>query len=423
MFTVALAATGMFFVPAMAAKTTTALPPGPPPDATVHDAALLVRHGEPQLALSTLRSHATDTDVSSMTAGLLALVGEPARAESLLTATLHPDTEDAATRFRTQLVRARLLLDAGRAQAALAVIADMDTLAVTPYAGYRDLVAGRAFAALGQYAQAARALERSRRNAPEAIRSDVDEARIQAYRALNQPRSALAVAEEATRGRRDPDAERRLLKMRFDLARETGEDAAAYAAARDLFAGYRRSAEALDCAKALASDANTDGMSDTLLLTLASVLQAQGRSDALHRVLRRLDARTLSATQSESQRLLWGEYHYLRGDYSRAIALARPGYSDAALRRRSMLLMARSFRRVGRAADAAGVYETYARAFPNDAVAAEALYTAASLYGDLRRDADRTRVLDQLRHAYPSTFHGWAASMARVRELEAAGDN
>jgi len=54
-------------------------------------------------------------------------------------------------------------------------------------------------------------------------------------------------------------------------------------------------------------------------------------------------------------------------------------------------------------------------------MAAEVLYTAASLYEQLEREDDRVRVLDQLRHAYPSTFHGWAASMERAKELDTAG--
>src|SRR6185436_20458250 len=97
-------------------------------------------------------------------------------------------------------------------------------------------------------------------------------------------------------------------------------------------------------------------------------------------VLRTLDVRALNAKQGEQERLLWSEYHFMNGDYSRAIALARPSYNDPELRRRSTLLMARAYKRVGRNADAAGMYEGYAGAFPNDNMAAEALYAAASLY-------------------------------------------
>jgi len=202
---------------------------------------------------------------------------------------------------------------------------------------------------------------------------------------------------------------------------EVGDDAAAVEAARRLFDGYGRSVEAEACAADVVARGVAQRSSSEFLLASAGVLQARGRGEPLHAVLRLLDARELSASQGEAHRLLWGEYHYLEGDFSRAIALARPGYADPALRRRSMLLMARSYKRVGRLADAATMYEGFAEAFPNDNLAAEALYSAASLYQRLNRGADRSRVLDELRHAYPSTFHGWAASMARARMLKESG--
>ncbi len=421
MFAVVLAATGALLQAAHASKTTSALPPGNPDAGVLTRVQLLVSYGEPRLALAALRDHglARSPATARLSAGLLASIGEPGRADSLLSIDRVSDA-NRDQRFRDQLVRARLQLDAGRLNACLATIAAMDTSTGLPCAAYRDLIAARAWMATNHPERAAAALERARGHAPEAIRPAVDEARVDAYRALDNPRAALAAAEDAA-DPADPAAARRLLKIRFDIANEIGDAPLAAAAAKKLFDNSRRSVEAESCALAMAAEPKQT--SDALLLSCASVLQANGEREAFRAVLRVLDSRPLSEGQSEQQRLLWAEYHFMSGDYSRALALSRPSYSDPNLRRRSMLLMARSYRRVGRLADSATMYEGYARAFPNDNLAAEVLYTAASLYEQQKRNGDRDRVLDQLRHAYPSTFHGWAASMMRARDFDTAGDH
>jgi soluble lytic murein transglycosylase len=421
-FAAFVAAAGLFMAPAPAhaSKTTSTLPPGNPDADILNRARLLASYGEPQLALAALRQHGFSQSpvTTQISAGLLATLGQPARAESLLA--IGPAAADNNESFPNQLVRARLFLDSGRVDACLGTIAMMDTTMASPYAAYRDLIAARAMMLSGDDDRAARVLDRARVTAPAAIREDIDEARVAAYRVLDNPRAALAAAEDATT-EGDAASARRLLKTRFEIANEIGDATLARAAARTLFVNSSRSKEAEACALLVAADANS---TDTeLLLLCASALQANGDREALRMALRGLDARALSADQSEEERLLWAEYHFLGGDFSRAIALSRPSYTDPERRRRSTLLMARSYKRVGRAADAATVYEDYARSFPNDNVAAEALYTAASLYEQLKRNADRDRVLDQLRHAYPSTFHGWAASMERARELDADGQH
>jgi soluble lytic murein transglycosylase len=415
----ALAALGAI-LPA-ASKTTSTLPPGKTDEAVLGRARLLASHGEPRLALSTLRAHEFDSDnpaASRLTMSLMAELGQPATAESLLTAA-NRRAEDAAGRFRTQLVRARLLLDAERYPAAISALSSIDTM-TSPYAGYRDLVLARALVGAGDRESALRALERARKHAPEAIFDEVDQERIDLYRALGRTREALAAAIDAAAQDGDSDARRRVLAIRFELAGQSGETRVAQDAARDLFEHHRRSEEARDCAREIAHS-DRDRFDAAFLFSCASTLQAHSLRDPMRTVLRDLDKRELSAAQSEQLRLLWSEFHYMGGDYSRAIALARPSYDDPGLRRRSMLVMARSYKRVGRSADAATTYEAYARAYPNDALAAEALYTAAALYEQIDRDADRVRVLDELRHAYPSTFHGWAASMVRAKEFEADG--
>ena len=114
MFAVLLIASGVFIVPTLASKTTSALPPGNPDADILGRAHLFARFSEPQLALATLRDHGFSQTPGTMrlSAGLLAALGQPARADSLLAV----DAAAAANRderFKNQLVRARLQLDSG----------------------------------------------------------------------------------------------------------------------------------------------------------------------------------------------------------------------------------------------------------------------------------------------------------------------
>jgi soluble lytic murein transglycosylase len=422
MLAVALAALGSSVVPA-ASKTTSTLPPGNADAVAFKRARLLGAHGEPAFALAALDGHDFERGgpAALLGARLLVETGRPAAAESLLSAEAGTPAL-AEDHVRARLVRARLLLDAKRYAAALDVISTVDTSSASPYRAYLDLVAARARVASGNPAGALDALERSHARAPEAIRNDLDALRVDVYRALERPNDALAAASAAARGGADSAAYLKLLEVRFQLASDAGDVDAAAGAARELFANHRRSNEAHACAAALARDREASRFDSETLLACAAVLRDARQRDALRAVLRRLDGQALSTAQGEAHRLLWGEYHFMNGDYSRAIALARPSYADPSLRRRSMLVMARSYKRVGRTADAATTYEAYARVFPNDAMAAEALYAAAALHAEQGREGEETRVLDQLRRAYPSTFYGWAASVARARALEASGD-
>jgi soluble lytic murein transglycosylase len=216
------------------------------------------------------------------------------------------------------------------------------------------------------------------------------------------------------------------LAVRYDVAREAGDGAAETATALTLLDDHRAFPEAEACALEVTGPLRGPGssaaVSTELLLACAETFAARDRTDDLRRVLRALDQRGMKGRDAEHRRLLWGEYHYETGNPSRAIALARPTYTDDAYRRRSMILLARAFREAGRKADAAAVYEQYARDFPNDSLASDALYAAASLREQNGQAADSARLLDELRHAYPSSFQGWAAAMQRANELQKDGD-
>jgi soluble lytic murein transglycosylase len=216
-----------------------------------------------------------------------------------------------------------------------------------------------------------------------------------------------------------------LLATRYEVARETGDDALVSGAALALLEDYRTFPEAetcaLDVSRPMRTTGKSTGVSTRVWFACADVFASRDRLVDLRRVLRVLDGRPLEGKDGEHLRILWAEYYYESGDYTRAAALARPSYSYPAYRRRSIILLARSLRGSGRKADAAAIYEHFALEYPNDSLAAEALYTAAILREDAGQDAAYARILDELRRSYPSSFHGWAASVRRANDLEKAG--
>lgn len=389
-------------------------------------ARLLASHGEPRLAWEALRAGGparTDAD-DALAVRLLTELGRYAQAESLLARDAAPKGDrDAAWYY---IRRGRLSVDAGRADRALELLAAASLAAGDPLVSYLEYVRGSAYVKKGNALLAATALDAARVSAPEAFAFAVDEARVGVLRTLGRSADAMEAVEDGIAHATDGPDRRRLLATRYDVAMEAGDAAGAAKAALALLEDHRTYPEAEACAlevtRPLRKSGSGDGLSTRLLLACAEVFAARNRPDDLRRVLRALDGRALQGADAEHHRLLWGEYHFETADFSRAIALARPSYSDSTYKRRSTILLARSLRAVGRRVDAASIYEQFATTFPNDAMAADALYAAASLREQAGQDAESARLLDQVRRSYPSSFHGWAAAMRRANEFEKEGE-
>jgi len=402
--------------PPHASKTAESLSPGNYSATAITDASLLARHGEWSLAWDAVQD--ADKHRPDFSATVLTRLRRYSAAESVL-AGEKPARGDAVWE---SVRRARLLADAGRHAEAVAILETVENDTDDDYAPYRDVLLVRERLALDRTEAALVTLEKARISAAgSAVAPWFSVSRVDVLQKLGRSREALDATEEALTAAGDASVRRRLLRARFELALELGERERALAAASRLFDGSARSAEAGECARRLVTAKESASLSDRMLLDCAAVFQVRGSAADLKRALRLLDERALSAAQSEEHRLRWSEYHYLTGDYSRAIVLARPTYAVPDLRRRSMIVLARSFRKVGRPVEAVRLYEAYADEYPNDGLAADALYAAASLLQDSGDQAGSDVLLDRLRRAYPSTFHGWAAAMKRASALEKAG--
>jgi soluble lytic murein transglycosylase len=158
------------------------------------------------------------------------------------------------------------------------------------------------------------------------------------------------------------------------------------------------------------------------LLAHAGAMIAHGRYKDARRLLRILNDRRLTNRQREERSIVKARYYYRTGEYRRAAALAKPRFQLLAHRRESMLILARSYRRMDKKREAADIYRYFARAYPNDAKAAEALYVAARLYQSDGKQRSAQRALANLRKSYPSSYHGKLAAYLSAREFAREGD-
>ncbi len=389
-------------------------------------ALLLASHGEPRLAWGALRSAgpARTDDDAALAVRLLTELGRYAQAESLLARDAAPKSERAATWYYLQ--RARLSLDAGRPDRALELVDAARAAPSDPLAAYVELVRARSLVKKGDFAAAASVLERiDASTPPDAVAGLIDDERVLVLRTLGRPADALAAVEDGIAHAVDAAERRRLLAARYEIAAEAGDVSTATTAALALIEDEPASLEAQTCAlevtRPLRVSGASGGISTRLLFACAELFSSRHRHDDLRRVLRALDTRTLETSDAEHRRILWGEYHYQSGNYSRAISIASPRYTQADYQRRSTILLARACREAGQKAQAAAIYEQFAETFPNDTLAADALYAAASLREQAGQRAESERLLDQLRRSYPSSFYGWAAAMRRANELQESG--
>jgi soluble lytic murein transglycosylase len=340
---------------------------------------------------------------------LLTDMGSYERADSLLEVVA--PVGDARAEFRYFLRRAYLNLQAMRYERVLELLARTDSTYGGGYAPYRDFVRLRANLSLGRAEAAVEAGGLALRGeVPAPLSPDFELSLVEALQLAGRPRDALDVVARLERhiGRSSELAP--LLELDYRLYLQADDMAGARKTARRLARSYYRTPEAERVSVDFNQRLAHREMDADELLAHAGVMTEHGLYQDARVMLRELDRRQLSSRQREERSIVKARYYYATGEYRRAAALAKPRFSDAAHRRESMLILARSLRQSGHRKDAADVYSYFARKFPNDAKAPEALYVAAGLYGrsgDPRREQE---LLFELRKSYPSSYFGRMAS-------------
>ncbi len=375
-------------------------------------AATLVRHGEFERAWSRV---SPERGEAALAARILAELGRWAQADSLLSAwpPLGDEPEDAWC-----LQRARLNVLAGRPARAMD-LADRAVRAMSErddaLEGWARLVEAQAAMALGEPARALDALAAAARSDDPALADRVERARVEALAAAGDPAAAVAVLERIERRARKRDERARLLAQLWEMSLESGRTDAARRAALRLAREFPMRPETGAVIETLAQAPPFDPDVE-LRLSLAEACADRGDWDSQRALVAPLASVRLSRSARERVRLMDARRAYARGAWARAAELARPAYHDPSLRRLSTLVLARAHRRAGHRVKAARLYRYFARTWPNDPRAVEALDVAASLLerAGARREARRVRA--QLLRDYPSS------AQARRIDIEAALD-
>ncbi|MDH3198307.1 MAG: lytic transglycosylase domain-containing protein, partial [Candidatus Krumholzibacteria bacterium] len=386
-----------------------------PATSPLSPAELLARHGEPGRAQALLERAGVEPDVGRMRleARLLAELGRWAEADSVV-AGLVP-VGDAHDLFIHHLLRAELNARCARHERALDHLRAIADVAPDGLGAYREYVAIAVHTALGDTAAAVAAGGRGlARGVPEALRTAFDERLIAALAAAGRTERAVAHARAARAATPDLDGQLWLLRVEYDVFVATERFREAAEVAHDIVRRHPRGRDAEAVVRDFQRVVPPRDLRASELLAFAQVLVDRGDTGAAAPLVREARGRRLSAHGRETLRLCEAELHYRGGRYERALELAQPAFSDPGYRRESILISARAERRLDRPRAAARLYEYFARAFPNDVKAAEALYVARSLYERMGDAAGKHRVSSTLRKSYPSTYFG------RSTEIEAA---
>jgi soluble lytic murein transglycosylase len=387
-------------------------------------ARLLASFGEsrPAYAITRRLGHtvAPRRDRVEFEVRLLTELGMYGRADSLLARSAPLANESAV--YLHALQRGRLNLLGGRYEKALDCLAVTDSISNPMFGPFRDLVRLKANLGLDRTGMAIEIGERLLEgDPPESLSPELELALIKAYTLEGRPRQALDVIDRLLR-RSGGSGERTALQaQRYRLFVEAGDMVGARSTAIELARSAPRSDEAERVSRDLVKLIGRANLHSDELLALVAVFVEHTEFRDAKRLLQTVDERRLSPRQREERLLVKARYFYRAGDYRTAAALAKPRFQTPAYRRESVLILARAQRRSGKKREAADVYRYFAKTYPNDGKAAEALHVAAILYGETDNNSKAQETLAVLRKSYPSSYYGRLAAYRSVRYFNRTG--
>jgi soluble lytic murein transglycosylase len=392
----------------------------------LRDARVLAAFGEPHSAWTqvpdTLDDPVAERQRLLLEIRLLTELELYGRADSLLS--LLTPISDPETVFLHYLRRGKINQMAGRHQLALSCLEATDSLYGGGFEPYRDFVRVSVLMDLKRSARAVEAGESVlETGVPAPLSPEFENLMILAYSQADRPGEALDLVEELRRHTRLSTHKAALLATEYQLGLQAGEPDRARKAAFKLARVYRNNRNAAEVSRDALDVFGLSAMTSGELLALAGVFVEHGMYRQTRAVMNALEKRRLSGAQREERQIVRARYRYSRGDYNGAAALAKPRFNVPAYRRESILILARSHRRLGMKSRAADLYVYFSKNYPNDVKAAEALFVAARLYQRTGNRAAEGKILEKLRKSYPSSYFGRMAAYDSARRYERAGNH
>lgn len=393
-------------------------------------AALLATYGETRKALQMIGESpseaAQELEQRNFEVRLLNELERYDEADSLLA--LSAPMADERETFLHCLKRARLNFLAGRYEKVLQHLAAVDSAPCHSFGAYRNLLLVRTYHQLGDLeaakhiGEACLAETGGVEAVPAAIRSDFEVALVDVYEAMgrtDESRELLTKIVPRTRGR----SERfELVKRLYDLEVASGNLDRARNTALRIAREFSRQKLAEEVTANVLSWSTPGELTNEELCAHAGLLIDRSHLSKARVLLKVLESRKLGEGQKETLQILKARYSYGAGRYQEAADLAKPRFRNAYHKRLSMLILARSYRRMGDPQRAAALYECFAEVFPNDGKAAEALHVAVGLHEAAGNRDEAMRVLERLRTTYPSNYFGRTAVYRTAKYLAQDGD-
>jgi soluble lytic murein transglycosylase len=352
---------------------------------------------------------------------MLTELGMYERADSLLALTA-PLADDGRI-VRYAIRRGTLNLMAGRYRQVLDCLAITDSISNPTFTAYLEYLRLKANVGLERAPEAIAAGERLLKiDTPVSLTPESELALVEAYSMAGRPEDALELATDLSRQLNRTRNKIALLGLRYELLWQTDDEDRARSTAVKLARSYQRSKTAQAVSLDVIGNVDRARLKPDELLAHAAVLIEHGNFSAAKRLLKTLDQRKLNGNQREERLIIKARYHYRSGNYRMAAALAKPRFSTPAYRRESILILARSYRRMGKRAEAADLYRYFSELYPNDGKTAEALHVAVILYESTGQITKAKETLDRLRKSYPSSYYGRMATYKSAQRFNETGE-
>ncbi len=351
---------------------------------------------------------------------MLTELGMYERADSLLALTVPLAADDQILRYAIR--RGTLNLMAGRYQRVLDCLAITDSISNPTFTAYLQYLRLKANVGLERTPEAIAAGERLLKiGTPASLTPESELVLVDAYSMADRPQDALELVDELSRRLKRSRDKTTLHRLRYELLWQTGNQNQARSTAVRLARSYRHSRTAQAVSLDVIGNVDRAQLKPDELLAHTAVFIEHGNFKTANRLLRTLDQRKLNGDQREERLITKARYHYRSGNYRMAAALAKPRFSTPAYRRESILILARSYRRMGKRQEAADLYRYFSKLYPNDGKAAEALHVAVGLYESTGQKARARETLDRLRKSYPSSYYGRMATYKSAWRFNEAG--
>jgi soluble lytic murein transglycosylase len=382
-----------------------------------NSARLLAHFGENRLAYELVRSRppnkAIDQQIERFEARLLTEMGLVERADSVLALQSYSGADGAY--YRLCLRRSRLNLMAGEYDRALGFLALIDTLSFPAFDPYKDYLAMECLSDAQRFEEAYTIGEaRLALGIPVSLSPRFEEELLDAYMSSDEYEKAHQFVEVIKARRNGSSAFAPVLIKEIDILFQIGDSTRALERAVELIHDRRTRRQALIITEDVAQRVRLDELASETLLEFCDVLLRGSNLAVADRIITILSERRLTPQQQDQHTALSGDLYFREKRYSKSYKLLRVRFADASLERRATLLRARIYRKTGQVLKAAEEYVTFAKKYPYDAKAAEALLVASGLYMRVGDSSPSMELLRRINETYPGSRHARTATMRRV---------